>query len=237
MKCENLNWKNDFPKFINYLYSLENKTYGDFAHKITPGDFEIIGINIPTLRKIAKDICKSNYKDFINVSKSGIFEIKMLRALVISSINDPLEFRQYFDIFLPEIDNWAICDTFINTSKVIKKDKSYFFRKSRDLICENSEYSNRVGFVIILNYFVEDDYIDSILTLIDNFKSEYYYANMALSWLLAECYIKERDRTKEFLLNANLSPEVKKMTTRKIKDSFRVDESDKNWLKKAINFS
>ena len=62
---------------------------------------------------------------------------------------------------------------------------------------------------------------------------------MALAWLIISVmYIKFPLETKAFLLNSNLDRDVIKMSIRKIKDSYRVDEENKEWLKKlAKRFS
>ena len=54
-----------------------------------------------------------------------------------------------------------------------------------------------------MDYFVTEEYIDQIYNLIDGYKSDRYYANMALAWLIAELYIKFPESTKEFFKKCN----------------------------------
>lgn len=223
-------------EILEYLYSVSDEVYKSFSKKITPGEFEMIGVRIPTLKQLAKKISKGNYREFLKINDENIFELIMLKALVIANIKDVEEYKKYFTEFLPKISNWAICDTFLAASKIIKRDMLYFFNLSLNLIEEKEEFLNRVGFVILLDYFVSEEYIDTICKKIRNFKSDAYYANMALAWLISVMYIKSPEKTKEFFQDNNLDKTVIKMSIRKIKDSYRVSLENKEWLKKTAKF-
>jgi len=51
----------NYNAFINYLKSLQDLKYKEFHSKLTFTKYEIIGIRVPLLRKIAKEIINSNY--------------------------------------------------------------------------------------------------------------------------------------------------------------------------------
>ena len=54
MKIEEIVWnKTNYKKFINYLISIGNEDYKSFNSSIVNTKMSIIGINVPTLRKIA----------------------------------------------------------------------------------------------------------------------------------------------------------------------------------------
>ena len=228
------NWDNDAKVFVDYLYSIGDKKYKDFSKKITPGDFEMIGINIPILKKISKEILKGDYKSFLNIEYNHIFEVRMLKGLVISQIKDMSTYKRYFSWFLPQIDNWAICDIFLSSSKIIKEDKEYFLNKCRDLLLNRDEFLNRIAFVILLNYFMEEEYFDSIILLINGYRNDKYYANMAISWLLSVMCVKMPLEFKNNVASLNIDDTVKKMTLRKICDSYRVSDIDKEYYKKIL---
>ena len=62
--------------------------------------------------------------------------------------------------------------------------------------------------------------------------SSEYYVQMAQAWLIATAFAKHRDLTKKFMENDfSLPDEVRKMTVRKLCDSYRVSEEDKLWAK------
>ena len=238
MDFRNTNWKKEkLTPLLNYLNTIKEEEYRDFSQKITLGQFEILGVRIPKLRKIAKEISKGKIDDFLDLDDQDIYELKLIRGFVICEIKDINSYKKYFDTFINTIDNWAVCDTFLSSSKIIKKDLEYFWNISINLLKTKEEYLSRIALVIFLNYYINEDYYRKIFEIIKEFKSEYYYANMALAWLLSFLYIHYTEETKEFLLNNKFDEKVTKYTIRKIKDSFRVKEQDKDWLNILYNKS
>lgn len=236
MDLKSINWnKETLNDFVSFLNSISKDSYREFTKRITPTKLTIIGVNLPTLKTLAKSIKKGNYKSFLELD-NNIFEIEIIKGYIIGSLNSIDEYKEYFNRFIKTIDNWAVCDTFISSSKTINKDKDYFFSKSNKLIKEKSEFLNRVGFVILLNYFISEEYFDKILCLIKDYNTDKYYAEMAISWLLSYMYIFDKDKTINFINNSKLSTNIKKMTIRKIKDSRKVNQEEKKEIKNAICF-
>ena len=234
MNFKNANWSKDRDTLIRYLNSIANTKYRDFSKKLIPGDVNMLGINLPTLKKIAKEIAKGDYEKFLQIDDDGVFELKYLKGQVIASIKDVNEYEKYFMWYLPMITDWSLCDGYVAASKIIKKDKERFFDIATKLISGGVEFEARVALVILLVYMVDDEYVERVFKLIDGLKSDYYYVKMAHAWLICELYIKYTDRTKKFLLSTPPEKDVLKMAIRKIKDSYRVTAEDKEWLKNII---
>lgn len=232
MDFKNASWPDDRKVLLRYLNSLSNTKYRDFSKKLIPGDVYMLGVNLPTLKKIAKEIAKGDYERFLKTDDGGLFEFKYLKGQVIASIKDVDEYERYFWRYLPSITDWSLCDGFIASSKIIREHKEKFFDIAKGLIESSDEFEMRVGFVILLDHLVCEEYVDRIFRLIRGFESEFYYANMALAWLICELYIKYPKETQSFLSSKPISLEVLKMSERKIKDSYRVSVQDKEWLKK-----
>lgn len=232
MDFKNCNWPLGIKELKTYLRSIANEKYKNFSKSLVPGDFEMLGVNIPTLKKIGREIYRGDYESFLSTDDSGIFELAFLKGQVIANIKDPDEYEKWFLWYIPSITNWSLCDSFIAASKVIKKDEERFFKIAEELIKQDAEFKNRVGFVILLDYFVDDNHKARILKLLEGYASDRYYANMALAWLLSELYVKYPEETFEFLINGGMSEEVMKYTVRKIKDSYRVSQENKDKLKR-----
>ena len=100
------------------LFEVQDKEYQKFQSKLCPNINNIIGVRIPILRKMAKQIAKENAEEFLNNTKIEFYEEKMLYGFVIGYMKGNLsEKLKYLDKFVPMIDNWAICDCSINTFK------------------------------------------------------------------------------------------------------------------------
>lgn len=237
MDYEKIDWSKDFGKFLKYLESLSEEQFKDFSKQTTPGEFNIIGVRLPVLHGIANSIFKSKkYQEFLDTPDENIFEVRILKGYVIGNIKDVEEYKKQFEKFIPLINNWAVCDTFLASSKVIKKDLPYFYDVAVNLLKIDDEFSNRIAFVILLDYFVIDEYIDKVFSLIKDFKSDAYYANMGLSWLISEIFIKYPKETKKFLKKVSYDIKIRRYIARKIRDSFRVSKANKEWAKKYAGY-
>ena len=73
-----------------------------------------------------------------------------------------------------------------------------------------------------------DDIIGTIKTL----KGEQeYYVNMAVAWLVAECFTKHRNKTLPLFVGGDLNKFVNNKAISKCHDSYRVTDADKEMLK------
>ena len=84
----------------------------------------IIGVRTPALGKLAKEIAKGDWRNFLSNSKEEYYEEILINGLVIAYAKCDVEERlNYIESFVPKIDNWAICDSFCNTLKFVNKNK------------------------------------------------------------------------------------------------------------------
>ena len=75
MNLKEVIWsKEQYQEFIKYLKSIKEDKYREFSMKLTPTKYEILGIRIPKLRSIAKDIFKGNYQEFLILCGNEYFE-------------------------------------------------------------------------------------------------------------------------------------------------------------------
>lgn len=225
--------KKEYLEFINYLKSLSEEDYKNFSKKITPTNLDVIGIRVPKLRQIAKTI--DNKEDFLKLSiDSNIFEILMLHGLVLSYIKDFNKFSIYLKEFTKRVDNWAITDTSASSYKIFNKNKSEGFKLIKELIKSKYTYSKRMGYVLILDYYVKEEYLSDIFSLIKNEKTDEYYIKMAIAWLISVMYIKYKDETYDFLKDNKIDDFIFRKTISKINDSYRVSKEDKLKVKKLF---
>ena len=82
------------------------------------------------------------------------------------------------------------------------------------------EFAQRTAINLARSYYLDDVYGKQIIQTIINLKPTEYYAQMAQAWFMCEACIKQLKYAKPVL--KLLTPEVYKMTIRKIKDSYRI---------------
>lgn len=224
--------KDKYLEYVDYLKSIREEEYKKFNSKIITTNYEMLGIRLPVLRGIAKEISKGDYKSFLNISCSTYYEEVMIYLLVVASIKSLDELMLYFDASIKLIDNWALCDTFCGSLKIIEKNKDYFLKVIDSLLNSKEVYRIRVVFVLLLNYYVSEEYLDLIFNYLDTINSSEYYVNMAKAWLLCEVFVKYQDRGLKYLENNKLDTFTINKGISKIRDSYRVSKEIKDMILK-----
>ncbi len=215
----------------NELFKLKDDKYKEFHSSLCPGVDTIIGVRVPVLRKYAKELAKINWKEnFINIQNDYYEEI-MLQGMIIGiAIKDIKELKIYLEDFIPKIDNWAVCDVCCAGLKLTQKNQEEMWDFLQKYLKSNKEFEIRFGIVMLLDYYINENYIDRILKIFDNIKSDFYYVKMAVAWAISICYIKFPKETEEYLKNNNLDEFTYKKSIQKIKESYRVSKEQKQKL-------
>lgn len=223
--------KQNYQEYINYLISLKEDSYKEFNSKLIRTKYEILGIRMPILRKIAEYISRGDITSFLNNNKSNYYEEVMIKGLVLTKIATKDELLKYLDDYVLQIDNWGICDTFCNSLKIVNNEKYFWFNYFANYLTSSNEFKVRVGLVIFLNFYVDDNYLNQIFSWIDKTQFDKYYVNMAIAWLLCECFTKYRDETLKYLKKSKINSFTFSKTISKINDSYRISEEDKKIVK------
>ena len=221
-------------KILKQLFELQDKKYKEFHSSLCPNVDNIIGVRIPELRKLDKQIAKENPKEFIeNPVKKQYYEEIMLEGFVIGYMKATLEEKlHYLDNFIPEIDNWAVCDCTASTLKFIDKYKKEVWEYLQKYINSKKEFEKRFAIIILMDYYLTDEYIDKVLEIYNKIDSDQYYVQMGIAWAISVCFVKYREKTRKILDNNNLSTFTHNKSIQKIIESTRVDKETKEELKK-----
>ncbi len=236
MNLQPQKWTDEnYTEFLNYLNENADEKYRDFHSSLVPNTDkkEFLGVRMPILRKIGKEISKGNPKSFLEISVKNVYEIKMLKGIVSGLIkpNSFEEFTSLCDSFAKEIDNWALCDSFCSGLKQTKKYKKEFFKYIEKYLSSNNEWEIRLALVLMLNYYLEDEYIDMVLKRCDNVKNKAYYVSMAQAWLVATALAKCREKTLVYLHNNSLDDVTFNKAIQKSIESYRIDDETKAYLR------
>ena len=223
--------KKEYETYIKYLKSLSDSKYREFHKSLTETKYEIIGIRVPIMRHLAKEKLKTDYLTFLKYCGDKYYEEVFIEGQVIAGIKDENIFLEHFYKFLPKIDNWAICDSFCNSLKRMKKDPDKYFPIVKELSLKDQEiFTSRVGLICILNHFIDEKYLKEIFTILDTIKSDEYYLNMAEAWLVCELYTKYPKETTKYLKKNKLNKFTHNKAISKIHDSYRISKEEKEYL-------
>lgn len=231
MELKRAHWpQEDYSKYYAYLQTLGEDSYKKFNANIIPDTPDILGIRVPELRKIAKEILKGNYAEFLSCKKGGCHEEIVIEGLVMAGIKCGYdEMLGYMKQFADKIYNWAICDTV--SFKGIKKYLPELFSDIEYFIYNKNPWVQRFGFGCLLEFYLTDEYIDRVLEYVNSVNSDFYYVEMMQAWLIATAAAKQRDKTLAFLKNNNLNDFTHNKAIQKMRESYRISKEDKIYIK------
>lgn len=222
-----------YKEFIDYLFSLQDIKYKEFhTSLVLNSKYEMIGIRLPVMRNIAKEIAKGNITEYLAYVGDKYYEEVMIEGLVISHIKDEKTFYKYFKKYIDKIDNWALCDSFCNSIKIVRKYEDKYFKEAIKLALDKKEFRSRVGLVMFLAHFVKVDKLEIIFDTLNRIDSDKFYINMAEAWLVCEVYVKYKEDTLKFIMHNNLNKFTQNKAISKIHDSYRVSKEEKELLNK-----
>lgn len=222
----------DYSNFKNLLKTYEDIKYKKFHSSLVPNINSFIGIRLPILRDISKQILKGSYQSFLLQSKADIYEEKMIHGLVIAGMKESwINILPLFSKYVKTIDNWAICDTVSTSMKVIRKNRTIAYEYIKQLLNSDREYELRTAFILLLSHYIVDEYIEAIFLHCDTVKNDEYYLRMAVAWLLATVYAKYPKECMSYLKRCDLDDWTFNKTIQKCLESRRVSDTDKVILK------
>lgn len=215
------------------LYSLQDKKYQEFQKGLCPGVVNIIGVRIPELRKLAKELLKKyTLKELLENINDNYYEELMLQGMVIGGAKEDINtILKYVKEFVPKIDNWAVCDTFCTSLKITKKYKEEMWEFIQKYLKSDKEFELRFAIVMILGYFIDEKYLEKDFKIFNNIKSDKYYVKMALAWAISICVIKYYDRSIKYLeKEAILDDFTYNKAIQKARESYRLSKEQKDFL-------
>lgn len=216
------------------LFDLADEKYKEFHSGLVPGCDGIIGIRMPALRKLAKELLKeTQVEELLKIIGEKYYEEIMLRGLVIGMQPKPQweVVRKQIEEFIPYIDNWAVCDIFCSSLKIIKKNKYDAFLMVQKYIKSEKEFERRWAVVILLDYYIEDEYISEVLKMLDAINLDGYYVKMAVAWAISVCLVKAYEQTINYLKISNLDDFTYNKSIQKARESYRITQEQKDFLK------
>lgn len=214
------------------ILDLEDLEYKKFHNRLCPGNDNIIGVRLPQLRKLAMKIAKEHWREYMKEAQSDYYEEVMLQGLVLGYvIADTEEFLIYVKEFVPKIDNWAVCDSFCNGLKMTKKNMEIVWTFLQPYFSSKREFEIRFGIVMLLGFYINENYVDRVLLLLDKAKHEGYYAKMAVAWAVSICFVKFSDKTMKYLKNNELDDFTYNKSLQKIIESLRVEKEMKSIIR------
>ena len=224
-------------KILEELIELKDIKYKEFNQKLCPDtNKEMLGIRVPILRMFAKKILKDenyNWNEFVKNDNVKYFEEVILQGLIIaySSMNFE-EKLEYIKLYVSRVDSWAISDTFVPTLKIKDENLNEYWEFILQYVKSEKEFDIRYAVISMLDYFINDEYVDKVIKELDKIKHEGYYVKMGVAWTIAEIGIKYNEKAMSYLNGENnLDKFTFNKSLQKMIESFRITTKQKEILR------
>ena len=217
----------------NRLFELKDEKYKEFTLKLIPGlePDNVIGVRTPKVAQLTKEIIKSgDYSSFLDDCPHKYYEEMGIHVAIINSMKDYDSVIREIDRFIPYVDNWATCDG-IKPRKAFSKNCDRLIIYAKMLIKSEHIYTKRFGIEMIMNFFLDDNFKREYNDLVASIRSDEYYINMMIAWYFATALAKQYNDTIPFIENRRLDEWTHKKTIQKARESYRITEEQKEYLK------
>lgn len=203
-----------------------------FTARLLPGVEHILGVRLPALRKMAKQLAKGDWQAYLQTACDDSYEEIMLQGMVLGYAKGNLQEKEPFlRAFLPKIDNWSVCDSACSTLKLAKTQPEEFWDFLSEYLHSPREYEVRFVLVQMLDYYVNEDYLARVLAAIDSVDLKFYYVQMAQAWAISICYREFPERTLPFLKENHLDDFTHNKALQKITESLKVPKDEKTYIR------
>lgn len=216
---------------LEKLAPLAESGYRAFIQKTVPTHNEILGVRAPHLKKLAREVLKSDFREFLETAPDGILEVYFLKAAAVGG--GKMEREERFERireFLPKIDNWAVCDSLMGWLDPAPAERSAWFEFLSPFFEDGREFFARFAAVMMIHYS-DPEWIGPALSGLARVRQQDYYARMGVAWALSHLYVGFPKEVEALLKSEALDTWTHNKTIQKVIESFRVDDDSKAALR------
>lgn len=201
------------PQIIKKLKSLSNSKNVEGMARFGINPEKALGINIPALRGMAKEIGK-NHQLALQLWDSGIHEARILAGLI-----DEIEkvTEKQMENWVKDFDSWDVCDQ-VCSSLFDKTD--FVWKKLEEFTKRKEEFVKRTGFTLMACLAVHDkkaqdkDFIKLLPIIKREATDERNFVRKAINWALRQIGKRNKNLNREAI---KMAREILKMENKTAK--------------------
>lgn len=216
-----------FPQGMirSHLDALAEPEYAAFASKLIPGSPPLLGVRLPALHRLARELACTPDAALAALS-AETFEERMLHGLVVAYARNlsPDRRRLLLEDFLPLIDNWSVCDSVAAACRFFRSDRDFWQPWLLALSARPEEFFARFGLVCLKDHFTADDSGRcQLLGACERAAATGLYARLGVAWAASEVCLQDPALGETFLRRRPLDGFTYGKTLAKIRESRRAD--------------
>lgn len=207
------------------LQEMAELEYAQFSAKLIPDPPPILGVRLPKLRTMAKELARSLPESpaLWQALEGPYLEQAMLHGMVIGAakLTDE-ERRRCLEEFLPRMSNWSVCDSTAASCKWMAKTPDFWLPWLQALARSNEEFSARFALVCLLDHYTATP--EGRRLTLDACSSAVcpaLYTRLGIAWAVSIVAVKEPELGLSYLQTDSLDDFTHNKAIRKICESFR----------------
>ena len=200
-----------------------DETYAAFNQRIVNTKMPVIGVRVPDLRRLARELAPGMSAADIGellTAQNESFDYVLLCGLLITHAR--LDDRMAIDLakqYLPHVDSWAHIDIFVEKKRRFAGEIWWDF--ALECLQSEAEFTVRYGVVSLMTNFLDETHIDQVFAALRKVTSDGYYVKMALAWLYATAAVHFFDLTLAELENEHIDAWMRNKAYQKMRESRR----------------
>ncbi len=208
--------------------------YAAFQAKLLPpGHLPLLGVRLPALRKLARQLVREYGWDAPAQCGTATFEEVMLKGMALGLLDQPLDaLLPRVDAFLSLVSDWSVCDSFCAGFKRAKAEPEALWPFVTAHLPDPRPYAVRFAVVMLLFYYNDAAHIDLVLPLLGGVAPGTYYIDMAVAWAMSLCYIKFPGQTLSVL--QALPDWTRRKSVQKVRESRQATPQQKEQLRRLL---
>ncbi len=217
------------------FHALADSDYKAFNKKLIPTNYDILGIRMPALKKLAKELAADpGIETYLQNAEFTTYEHILLYGLILGQVkNLPLEeIFGYLDPLILKFDNWAHVDTLVSAFKIFRKYPAEVFAHFLPLKIHEGEFTKRFFVILLMDYYMDETHVGLSLKHMAKIPQGQYYVDMAIAWAISMGLVKHYDKTLRVLEQKRFSKFVHNKAIQKARESYRITPERKELLNK-----
>ena len=154
---------NAYGKTLRKLYQIKDEKYAEFSSKIANSNYPFIGIRIPILRKIANELLKGKYFEYLKNCQFTCFEDTLLFGLIVAKL-EYKDFLEFLPIYLKNADSWSHIDSFVASINFVNKNKEQFLVFIKNNIEGAEGFELRFYLVALMTFYLDEENLSYIFS-------------------------------------------------------------------------
>lgn len=215
------------------LLDLSEGDYKRFSASLLPGVDNILGIRLPILRDLAKQLAvREGILSYLSSNDEIYFEEIMLKGFIIGCLKTDIDtFIELLRGFVPKINNWSVCDSFCAGLKFAKK----YPKEILDFILgyqkSDREFELRFMVTMLMDYYMDSEHLNTMFSVFDSIDKSKYYVQMAVAFAVSVCLVKFPQQAEHYLQHNQLDDFTYNKSLQKAIESRRISNQKKDILR------